>query len=68
VGMAQDDEIFFSFVPDMLPDFIAGIDVLEKNGWGIPMHHFLKEEVTMRPRYMDMARLLEMNVPSGTPE
>jgi uncharacterized protein (DUF169 family) len=68
VGMAQDDEIFFSFVPDMLPDFIAGIDVLEKNGWGIPMHHFLKEEVTMRPRYMDMARLLEMDVPSGTPE
>ena len=60
VGMAQDDELFFSLVPDMLPDFIAGIDVLEKNNWGIPMRHFLKEEVEMRPKYMDMSRLLGM--------
>lgn len=67
VGMAQDDEIFFSFVPDMLPDFIAGIEVLEQNEWGIPMHHFLKEEVPMRPKYMDMARLLEMDVPPENP-
>ena len=64
VGMAQDDEIFFSFVPRMLPDFIDGIDVLEQNGWGIPMHHFLKEEVAMRPKYMDMAQLLGMDVHS----
>jgi uncharacterized protein (DUF169 family) len=63
VGLAQDDEIFFSLVPDMLPDFISGIEVLEKNEWGIPMKHFLKEEVEMRPKYMEMARLLGMNVP-----
>lgn len=60
VGMAQDDEIFFSLVPEMLPDFIAGIECLEKNGWGIPMHHFLKEEVPMRPKYIEMANLLGM--------
>ena len=54
--MAQDDEIFFSLVPGMLPDFMAGIDVLEQNNWGIPMRHFLKEEVEMRPKYMDMAQ------------
>ncbi len=63
VGMAQDDEIFFSLVPSMLPDFMQGIDVLEQNGWGIPMHQFLKEEVSMRPKYVDMARLLNMAVP-----
>lgn len=64
VGMAQDDEIFFSFVPKMLPDFIAGIEVLEQNGWGIPMHHFIKEEVQMRDKYVDMSRLLGMVVPT----
>lgn len=62
VGMAQDDEIFFSLVPALLPDFMAGIEVLEQNGWGIPMRHFLKEEVEMRPKYMEMARLLGMSV------
>jgi hypothetical protein len=62
VAMAQDDELFFSLVPEMLPDFLAGIDVLERNNWGIPMKHFLKEEVEMRPKYMEMAELLGMNV------
>ena len=64
VGLAQDDEIFFSLVPDMLPDFIAGIEVLEQNEWGLPMKHFLREEVEMRPKYMDMARHLGMDVPA----
>lgn len=49
-----------SHVPEMLPDFIAGVECLEKNGWGIPMHHFLKEEVPMRPKYIEMANLLGM--------
>ena len=62
VAMAQDDEVFFSLVPEMLPDFLAGIDVLEQNNWGIPMRHFLKEEVEMRPKYVEMARLLGMKV------
>jgi uncharacterized protein (DUF169 family) len=68
VGLAQDDEIFFSLVPGMLPDFIAGINFLEQNGWGIPMRHFLKEEVEMRPKYMDMAELLGMEVRRGNSE
>ena len=62
VAMAQDDEIFFSFIPEMLPDFLAGIEVLEQNHWGIPMKHFLKEEVEMRPKYAEMAELLGMGV------
>jgi uncharacterized protein (DUF169 family) len=60
VAMAQDDEIFFSLVPEILPDIIKGIDILEKNDWGIPMKHFLKEEVEMRPKYIEMAELLGM--------
>jgi len=60
VAMAQDDEIFFSLVPEILPDFIEGIDILEQNEWGIPMKHFLKEEVEMRPKYTEMAELLGM--------
>ena len=69
VGMAQDDEIFFSMVPEMLPDFTAGIKWLEKNQWGIPMKHFLKEEVEMRPRYQEMAKIIGMEVdrPVNTP-
>jgi uncharacterized protein (DUF169 family) len=62
VAMAQDDEIFFSLVPEMLPNFIAGIDMLEQNNWGIPMRHLLKEEVEMRPKYIEMAELLGMEV------
>jgi uncharacterized protein (DUF169 family) len=62
VAMAQDDEVFFSLVPEMLPDFMSGIDVLENNNWGIPMKHFLKEEVEMRPKYVEMAELLGMEV------
>lgn len=58
VAMAQDDEIFFSLVPEMLPDFIAGIAWLEQNQWGIPMKHFLKEEVEMRPKYQEIGKLL----------
>lgn len=62
VGMAQDDEIFFSLVPEMLPDFIAGIDWLEQHQWGIPMKHFLKEEVEMRPKYLEIGKILGMDV------
>lgn len=66
VGLAQDDEIFFSFVPEMLKDFIAGIDVLEQNSWGLPMRNFLKEEVEMRPKYMEIAELLGMDKKAET--
>ncbi len=62
--MAQDDEILFSFTPNMLPDFIERIEVLEKNGWGIPMRRFHKEQVQMRPKYMEIAGLLGMDVDS----
>jgi uncharacterized protein (DUF169 family) len=65
VAMAQDDEILFSLVPEMLPDFMAGIGLLEENNWGIPMRHFLKEEVEMRPKYVEMAELLGMDVSSS---
>lgn len=61
VGLAQDDEIFFSLVPGMLKDFIAGIEVLEQNDWGLPMRIFIKEEVEMRPKYVEMSKLLGMN-------
>jgi len=62
VAMAQDDEIFFSMAPEMLPDFMEGIEWLERNQWGIPMKLFLKGEVEMRPRYQEMARMLGMDV------
>jgi hypothetical protein len=46
----------------MLPDFIAGIEVLEQNDWGIPMPHLIKEEAPMRDKYVDMTRLLGIDV------
>lgn len=62
VAMAQDDELFFSFVPSMLPDIIDGIDMLEQHNWGLPMKLFLKEELEMRPNYMIMAKDLGMQI------
>jgi len=62
VAMAQDDEILFSLIPEMLPDFIAGINWLEKNNWGIPMIHMLKEEVDLRPKYIEMGEKLGMKL------
>jgi len=46
----------------MLPDFIAGINWLEKNNWGIPMIHMLKEEVDLRPKYIEMGEKLGMKL------
>lgn len=62
VAMAQDDELFFSFVPEMLPDLLSGIDMLEQHNWGLPMKLFLKEELEMRPNYMIMAKDLGMKI------
>jgi len=67
VAMAQDDEIFFSFVPEMLPDFVAGINWLEKQNWGIPMNLMLKEEVELRPKYIEMAKKLGVDLRKPTP-
>ena len=62
LAMAQDDEIFFTLIPEMLPDFIAGIHWLQEHEWGIPLVLEYKEEFDLKPKYKDLGERLGMDV------
>jgi uncharacterized protein (DUF169 family) len=66
-AFAQDDEILFSLIPEMLPEFIAGIHYLEEHHWGIPFHQGYKEEYDLKPRYRDLGEKLEMDMRQSPP-
>jgi uncharacterized protein (DUF169 family) len=64
---AQDDEILFSMVPEMLPDFIKGIRWLDKHGWSIPVIQDYKEEYDLKLIYRNLAEALDMDVSKSPP-
>ena len=55
---AQDDDMMFTMVPEMLPDFIDGMHFEQKNGWGLPTKRQIKEEYPLLPRYEEYGRKL----------
>ena len=59
---AQDDEIIFSIVPEMLPDFIDGTKWLDSHGWQIPEAQAYKEEYDLKRIYKNFAERLGMDV------
>jgi uncharacterized protein (DUF169 family) len=59
---AQDDEILFSMVPEMLADFVEGLRWLEGHGWSIPLIQEYKEEYVLKENYRNLAERLGMNV------
>ena len=67
LAMAQDDEIMFSLLPDMLPDFIEGTRFLQEHNWGIPMLQEYKEEYDLKPAYAKLGEMLGMDMKKSTP-
>jgi len=66
-AFAQDDEILFTLVPEMLPDFIAGIHYLEEHHWGIPFNQSYREEYDLKPKYRDLGEKLGMEMRQSPP-
>ena len=64
---AQDDELFFTLIPEMLPDFIEGIHWLQKNNWGIPMLEEYKEEYDLKPGYAKLGEMMGMDMEKSPP-
>jgi len=67
LAMAQDDEIMFSLLPDMLPDFIEGTRFLQEHNWGIPMLQEYKEEYDLKPAYAKLGEMLGMDMKKSPP-
>jgi len=67
LAMAQDDEIMFSLLPDMLPDFVEGTRFLQEHNWGIPMLQEYKEEYDLKPAYAKLGEMLGMDMKKSPP-
>jgi uncharacterized protein (DUF169 family) len=67
IALAQDDEILFSLVPEMLPDFIEGLRWLDKHGWSIPMIQRYHEEYDLKLSYRELADRLGMDTRKSPP-
>ena len=67
LAAAQDDEIVFTMVPEMLPNFIEGIHWLQQHNWGIPIIQEYKEEYDLKPKYRDLLEKLGMDSKKSPP-
>jgi len=67
LAMAQDDEIMFSLLPDMLPDFVEGTQFLQEHNWGIPMLQEYKDEYDLKPAYAELGEMLGMDLKKSPP-
>ena len=67
IALAQDDEILFSLVPEMLPDFIEGMRWLDEHGWSIPMIQRYQAEYDLNLRYKELAEQLGMDMRQSPP-
>jgi len=67
LAAAQDDEILFSLIPEMLPDFIEGVNFLQERNWGIPMLQEYKEEYNLKPGYKKLADHLGLDTKQSPP-
>lgn len=67
LAFAQDDEIIFTMIPEMLPNFIEGIHWLQEHNWGIPIIQEYKEEYDLKPKYRDLLEKLGMDSRKSPP-
>ncbi len=67
LAFAQDDEILFTLLPEMLPDFIAGARFLQEHNWGIPMIQEYKEEYDLKPEYARLGEMIGMDMKKSPP-
>jgi uncharacterized protein (DUF169 family) len=66
-AFAQDDEILFTLMPEMLPDFVAGTRWLQEHEWGLPMIQSYKEEGPLKLAYAKMGEMVGMDVKNSPP-
>lgn len=64
---AQDDEILFTILPELLPDFIQGIHWLQEHNWGLPMIQEYKEEYDLKPKYKELGEMLGLDMRQSPP-
>lgn len=67
LAFAQDDEILFTLIPEILPDFIAGMRFLQEHNWGVPVINEYKEEYDLKPKYADFGERLGMDMGKSPP-
>jgi uncharacterized protein (DUF169 family) len=67
IALAQDDEILFSLVPEMLSHFIEGLRWLDGHGWSIPMIQRYHEEYDLKLSYKELADRLGMDTHKSPP-
>ena len=67
LASAQDDEILFTLLPELLPDFIEGARFLQEHRWGIPMIQEYKEEYDLKPKYAELGEMLGMDMKKSPP-
>jgi uncharacterized protein (DUF169 family) len=67
IALAQDDEILFSLIPEMLPHFIEGLRWLDGHGWSIPMIQRYHEEYDLKLSYKELADRLGMDTHKSPP-
>jgi uncharacterized protein (DUF169 family) len=67
LAMAQDDELIFTLIPEMLPDFIVGTNWLQEHNWGIPMTQTYKEEQDLKPKYKELGEKIGLDMKNSPP-
>lgn len=55
---AQDSDLMFTMIPELLPNFVEGMHFEQKNGWGLPPTRYIKEEFPLHPRYKEYGKKL----------
>ena len=67
LAYAQDDEILFTLIPELLPDFISGTRFLQEHGAGFPRIQEYKEEYDLKPSLIKLGEMLGMDVKKSPP-
>jgi uncharacterized protein (DUF169 family) len=67
IAFAQDNEIIFTLIPEMLPAFIDGIHYEQAHEWGLPVLNKLKEEYPLKPQYKAFGEKLGLDLRQSPP-
>ena len=67
IAFAQDNEIIFTLIPEMLPDFIEAIHYEQAHEWGLPVLNKLKEEYPLKPKYKAFGKKLGLDLRQSPP-
>lgn len=66
-AFAQDDEVLFTILPELLPDFIAGARWLQDHEWGLPLIEVFKEEYPLKKAYAEEGEMVGLDLKQSPP-